>query len=286
MSGSGDDVGDMGMTVLNDEAIEAFFLGESHPAWEQDAALSSLTDGALMIAAGPPPRPGPALAAFLGRTSAVEAPTVVAATPAATPTKPWQPRTVTTTTKRDNVVPLFRRLRLAARITVGAGVAAAALTVASTAGALPNPALRAVSWVVEAVTPFELHGPAPTVPASKAPPPATTSTVSPAPASGLGRDGQIVTPGQPAVNTPAGPSASVPAGVTGPGQPPATGLDRAGQTPGAPFIPPSVPAAPTPTLPPAAIDHTTTPITGVGRATQTPGGSLVPSATGSSVGRR
>jgi len=139
------------MTELPDEAIEAFFLGDAHDAWEHDAALVSLADQVLMGTTGPAPRPNPALAAFLGQPSAMLAAPLVATLP------PWRP----TTDPALRVVQLFRRLKLTAGIAVAAGVAAAALIVAGTTGTLPEPAMRAVSWAVDTVTPFELPEPAP-----------------------------------------------------------------------------------------------------------------------------
>ena len=59
------------MTELPDEAIEAFFLGDAHDAWQQDEALARLDSDVLMGATGPAPSPSPALRAFLGSLTPV-----------------------------------------------------------------------------------------------------------------------------------------------------------------------------------------------------------------------
>lgn len=275
MTGPGDDVGEMGTTELPDEAIESFLLGDTHGAWEQDAALAMLAEQVLIGATGPAPRPSPALSAFLGRPSGSPA-----------------------TGHAHNVVPLFRRLRLTAGIAAAAGVAAAALTVAGTTGVLPDPAMRAVSWVIEAVTPFDLPGPSGSDPVAE---PGPMSTVPPSTAgpSAIGQDGPpglpAATPlgarpgaqlGVPAVGGTPGPGkpatapASVPAGTSGPNRPSGTGGDQ-GQIPPAAFSP----LAPSPQAgisPPAggSVDSPSTTV--VDRPRQAPSGEAVrPSVAGS-----
>ena len=129
--------------------------------------MASLAGEVLMGATGAP-RPSPALRSFLGEpvagSAAAPEPTrPVAAVPA------WRLDTVAagpaTSDRRTNVVPFFRRLRLTVGIAAAAATAAAAAAVAvgGTTSVLPEPVMQAVSWVVEAVTPFELHDPARTV---------------------------------------------------------------------------------------------------------------------------
>lgn len=259
----------MGTNELSDEAIEAFFLGDAYGAWEQDAALARLAEDVLIGATGPPPRPSAALAEFLGRPS--ESPA---------------------TGHAHNVVPLFRRLRLTAGIAAAAGVAAAALTVAGTTGVLPDPAMRAVAWVVEAVTPFELSEPSGNDPVAEPGPMSTVppSTAGPTPP---GQDGapeqpasgpQGARPGaQPGVpGVPAGvpgpakpgiPTGSVPAGAPGPIRPSGAGGDE-GQIPPAAFTP-LVPAPEGGISPPAGGGAGSPSTTVVDRPRQAPGGNAV-----------
>jgi hypothetical protein len=288
------------MTELPDEAIEAFFLGDDHDAWRQDEALASLDSEVLMAATGPAPKPSAALRAFLGEPAAGSA-LAPAATRRLAAVPAGQPHTVASgpapSEPVTNVVPLFRRLRRTAGMAAAAGVAAAALAVTATTGVLPEPAMQAVSWVVEAVTPFELRdpdraktgadgpgqGPTPTVPAG----PLGTG-VGPAPAGPGGAPGQpaVTTPaagpgapGQPGSDRPVSPPASVPAGVPGPVQPPRAD-DQRGQSPPAPPIS-VVPGPPVDTAPPAdgggATPPATPPITAVDRAPQAQGGGTAPS---------
>lgn len=303
MNRPGDDVGGMGMTELPDEAIEAFFLGDAHEAWEADEALMSLVDDVLTGASGPAPRPGPALLAFLGEPDAASAASQTVTPPlAATP--PWQPRTIAAgaipTDLDNNVVPLFRRLRLTVGIAAAAGVAAMALAVAgTTAGVLPEPVMQAVSWVVEAVTPFELHEPARTGSGGDpVPQQGPTSTVRPGPFGpvvgsgpfgpvvGPGPAGQGGAPGQPAVSTPPTPPASIPAGVPGAVRPPGTSVDPGPPTSAGPPTPP----VPAPAVSPPAGGGTgmpsTTPPTSVDRPRQAPIDGTVPSTVAGPSARR
>lgn len=275
------------MTDLSDEAIEAFFLGDAHDAWEQDEALMSLVDHVLTGATGPAPRPGPALLAFLGEPDAASA-APRTATPLLVATPPWQPRTIaagtTPTDLNTNVVPLFRRLRLTVGIAAAAGVAAAALAVVGMTGVLPEPVMRTVSRVVEAVTPFELHQPAKTGSGDRVPQQGPTSTVrvgpsgpvvGPGPAGPGGAPGQPAVsapglggaPGRPAVSSPATPPVSIPAGVPGAVRPPGTRVDPGPPTSAGPPTPP----IPAPAVPPPAgggSSPSTTPPTSVDRARQ------------------
>ena len=301
----GDDVGGMGMTELPDEAIEAFFLGDAHDAWQQDEALARLDSEVVMGATGRPPSPSPALRAFLSEPDTVSAPAPEATRPlAAVP--PWQPDTVAagpaTSDRGTNVVPLFRRLRLTVGIAAAAGVAAATLAVTATTGVLPEPVMQAVSWVVEAVTPFELRDPARTVTGGDGPGRGPTSTVPAGPlgtGAGPGSAGAGGAPGQPAATTPvAGPGgpvqpgsdrpvsppASIPAGFPGPVQPPGAD-DQGGQSPPAPFVS-VVPGPPGGISPPAGGGSAPPSTTPVDRARQAPDGGTVPSTVTGPPNRR
>lgn len=295
MNPPGDDVGGMGMTELPDEAIEAFFLGDAHDAWEQDEALADLADQVLFVATGPAPRRSPALRAFLGQQTRASAPSPVASTPLpATPA--WRPRTAVappaTADRRHNVVPLFRRLRLTAAIAAAAAVAAAALAVGGTHRVLPEPAMRAVSWVVEAVTPFKLPEPARTVSSTDhAPRPGQSTTVPPDRASGPRAPGQGVVPGQgavpgPGATEPATPPTSVPAGPPGSVQAPGLGIAPGRQSPTGPSVPLGHPLPPAGISPPAGGGGGLPSTTSVARGPQNPGGGSVPPSAGTAPGRR
>ncbi|MCA1692839.1 MAG: hypothetical protein LC733_11825, partial [Actinobacteria bacterium] len=180
MTPDDDYVDDMGTPVLDDGAIEAFFLGTGQASWGQDRALLTLAEEVLVATGGPPPRPNRPLLAFLNDpTSATSsAPALVAAptVPADAPT-PWRPRPAeppVNPTEPTNLRLLSRRLRLTAGIAAGVGIAAAALAVAGTTGVIPDPAMRTIVRVVEAVTPFELSEPSePPLPAAPVPRPGT-----------------------------------------------------------------------------------------------------------------
>ena len=286
------------MTDLPDEAIEAFFLGDPHDAWEQDQALVSLVDEVLIGATGPAPSPSPALRAFLGQPDAASAVTPEATQPlGAVP--PWQPHAGAAgpapSDPGTNVVPLFRRLRLTVGIAAAVGVAAAALAVTGTTAVLPDPVMQAVSWVVEAVTPFELGDPARTMTGGHhVPGREPTSTVPGGPVGpvvGPGPAGPGVAPGQPAATTPAAgpgapgqpgatkpappPPASIPGGIPAPVQPPAA-VDHGGQRPPAPVVP-VVPGPPGANPPPAGGGSPTPSTMPDDRARQAPAGGSVPS---------
>jgi hypothetical protein len=292
---SDDCVDGMGTPLLDDEAIEAFFLGTGQSSWEQDQVLLTLAEDVLVAAGGPPPRPHGALLVFLeDATPAASAAPALVAVPTLPPgaTTPWQPPATGPAApiyRRPNLRLLgSRRLRLTAGIAAGVGMAAAALTVAVTTGSLPDPAMRAIVRVVEAVTPFELSEPSKpppsNVPASQ---PGTTSTVPATPGAGSGAADQNGRTEQPLVTTPpAEPPGSAPPTGQGPVQLGSPGLDRAGQTPAGPFIPPFVTDAPPGPPPAPSGDSSGPPTTGVDRARETPAGTFMPPFAGGPPGRR
>jgi hypothetical protein len=291
-----DDYGDgMETPLLDDEVIEAFFLRTGHSAWAQDDALATLAQEVLVATGGPPPRPDGALLAFLEgpAPAAWAAPALVAVpTPVPAAASPWQHQAAVAaplapTHRRPTLHLLSRRLRLTAGIAAGIGIAAASLMVAGTTGVLPDPAMRAIVQVVEAVTPFELSDPskppAPTVPA---PQPGTTSAVPATTGGPLDAVGQNGPTEQSPANTPlGGPPGSAPTTV-GPVQPGSTGLDRAGQTPAGSFIPPFVTDGPAGPPPAPSGDGSGPPTTGVDRARETPAGTFIPPFAGGPPGRR
>jgi len=230
----------------------------------------------MTAASGPAPQPGTALRAFLGEPGAEAAPPPGATQPL--PASPFrQSRTVTappaSAGRSDNVIPLFRRLRPAVGIAAAAAVAAVALSVAGTTGTLPEPAMRAVAWVVEAVTPFELPEPARKQSGPEGIPDPPVSTMPPArPAETP--PGQDVTSDQPATTKPATPGPSVPPGI-GAGQPPGPGADQGRQTPGAPSVPLG-PLPPVGVAPPGAGGSSPLSTTPVDRAGQPARTSTIP----------
>jgi hypothetical protein len=290
-----DYVDEMGTPLLDDEAIEAFFLGTGQSSGGQNQALLTLAEDVLVAAGGPPPRPHGALLVFLeDATPAASAAPALVAVPTLAPgaTTPWQPEAATRSASAYRCPNLrllgSRRLRLTAGIAAGVGIAAASLTVAGTTGSLPDPAMRAIVRVVEAVTPFELAEPSTPPPSTvPAPQPGTISTVPATPGAGSGAVGQSGPTEQPSVTTPpAVRPESVPPTGDGPVQPGSTGLDRAGQTPAGPFIPPFVTGAPVGPPPAPSGDSSSPPSTGVDRARETPAGTFIPPFAGGPPGRR
>jgi hypothetical protein len=305
------------MTELTEEVIEAFLLGDTHDAWEQDEALVSLASDVFMGATGPAPKPSPALRAFLGEPDSVSAPAPEMVRPLAAVPPRWHDTAVPGHRPPPavrNVVPFFRRLRLTVGIAAAAGVAAAALAVTATTGVLPKPVLQAVSWVVEAVTPFELGDPAPTVTGGDQGPPATGpgglsgTGAEPGPTGPGGASGQLPattpgpgrgapgqppatapapasgTPGEPGSLRPVTPPASIPAGVPAPAEPPAA-VDQGGRRPPAPSVA-VIPGPSGETAPPAGGGSATPSTTSVERARQAPDGGTVASTVPGPPNRR
>lgn len=269
------------MPELPDEAIEAFFLGDADVAWEQDEALADLADQVLIAVTGPAPRPSAALRAFLGEAPVVAGP--LAATPPQPASPAWSlgtaPVPPTRTDRSEHVIPLFRRLRLTVGIAAATAIAAASLAVAGTTGVLPEPAMSAVSWVVEAVTPFELHTAPTRTSFERNPAPGSTSS---APDAGSRPPGPGATSEPPPVNRPSMSEPSGPPSVPGPVPPPGS-VGQGRQTPTGPSMP-FGPLPPAGAIPPAESgSHSTTP---ADRARQTPGGSSVAPTVGPPTARR
>ena len=105
-----------------------------------DPALASFAEDLRMVAGGPAPEPRPGLLAAMR-----QGPLVSTEPPAATGRKKMLVKTVLG--------------GLAAKVALGAGVAAASVTAAGAAGVLPEPAHQVVASVVAATTPFSLPDP-------------------------------------------------------------------------------------------------------------------------------
>lgn len=184
-------------------------------------------------------------------------------------------------------------LSVAAKAAFGISMAAASVTAAGAAGALPEPAQNAVSAAVEAVTPFSFPDKA----SDEADFGERVSTDArdggvdgKAVAEdakdnghGTGEGGRPAAPGQTGLDqantTPAAGHVptSVPAGKPSTaGSQSSTGTDTATETPAAGNLPESVPAGPPSEAPPA--DAGSQSSTGTGTATQAPAADYVPSS--------
>jgi hypothetical protein len=105
-----------------------------------DPALGAFADDLRVVASGPAPEPRPGLLAAMN-----QGPTVPIDSP--------------DTTGRKKMLVKTLLGGLAAKVALGAGVAAASVTAAGAAGVLPEPAQHAVASVVAAATPFALPDP-------------------------------------------------------------------------------------------------------------------------------
>lgn len=117
-----------------DDGIESLVIGARNA--DPQEPLAGFVADIRFVVDGPVPAPTPALAAVLGGGFSAEGPEL-----------PAMPRSAGR-----------RRLRMVAEAAIGLTVAAAVLTVAGAAGALPRAAQEAVASAVAAVSPFELPG--------------------------------------------------------------------------------------------------------------------------------
>lgn len=263
--------------VLADEAIEAFFLGLPHIAWEQDEVLAALaTDiGAAMDAS--PPTPDHSLLKLFWAGEPVGRAEVGARAAVAE-------RVAGVTPRGAPVVIRRRGRRLLGSVAAGMTAVTLGIGTAGATGVLPAPAQRVVARVVEAVSPLELPEPtreghpdgsspgggarvaeggtqAPaianknttTVPSRPGPetaPSAVSPTMSPVPEAASSRTELGHAPDTPAAGPvqpprPQPPSAGHAPGSSG-GTPSSWGVDRARDTPGGTAVPPSPPVPPRP----------------------------------------
>ena len=272
MSAPSDHEHEMLDDTLTDDAIEAFFVGLSDPAWEHEASLATLADDMAVAMNGPPPVADHALLQLFWETPPA-AETTAAAVAA---------RNVPLAVIGDSrSVRGFRgRLRLIAGGALGAALALSGVGVAGAAGVLPAPAQRVMVAVVEAVSPFELPHPD-----GQSPEPPGGGAVT----TGDGTGSQAPTPDQqPTVSTPRAssddPRGTPPASPPSSGPPTApgsSGLDRAGQTPAGQSIPPFVPGLGAPPSPSPG-GGGNAPAPGLDTAGQTPAGPVPASVPGPS----
>lgn len=277
---------------IDDHAIEAFIAGSPiGDGWEP---LDAFASQVRRVADGPVPEPSLQLAAFLSSGLSTEK-SNLPATAASNVTGPapqvaglpkWRKKSMA-------LAEFLAGLSVAAKAALGIGVAAASVTAAGAAGALPGPAQDAVAATVRAVTPFSF-------PESASDSADFGKTVSTDARDG-GVDGQEVSdaakengnrpsdPGKPsdpgqngldrAGETPAADHLpeSVPVGSQGTaGSEASTGLDRAGDTPAADNLPESVPVGPSASTPPA--DAGSQSSTGLTTADSTPAADHLPSS--------
>lgn len=261
MSSSDDHLHEMFGDTLSDEAIEAFFSAIAHPGWDTEEALRTLADDVAVAVSGPAPAANHALLRFFWATDRPA--------PAVADSSHSLPAHMVHD-HRPKARTLSGRFRLATGMALASFLAATGIGVAGAAGVLPGPVQRAVTGVVEAVTPFDL--PEPTSDRSESPidatpedvggpqPPAPVATTGPPPASGAAPAStpsagssapQPPTPSapastarQPGAQAPTGAQPASPPPPAGPQAPPTTGLDRARQTPAAPYLPPAPPGPP------------------------------------------
>ena len=153
MSGFGDyDTEMFRRNDIDDAAIEAFFTGNG--AGDELASLAGFAEELRAAATGPVPAPSAQLAAMLaegfsteqGDLSATAASNVPGPAPQAAGLPKWR--------KKKMIGEFLAGLSVATKAAFGITMAAASVTAAGAAGALPEPAQNAVAAAVEAVTPF------------------------------------------------------------------------------------------------------------------------------------
>jgi hypothetical protein len=272
---------------LDDAAIDTFFTGQV--AGDELAPLAGFVEDVRSMTSGPAPAPSVQLASMLADGISVESVPVPA--PPATSSSWTRKETSSSWTRKKKVAVahFVAGLSLIAKAALGITAAAAAVTAGGAVGVLPDPAQRAVSTGLEAVTPFSFPDEA----SDKAEFGGTVSTD----ASDGGVDGPTVSseaklnadanrppaPGQNGLDqantTPAAGHAptAVPGGPpASAGAPGSTGLARAGDTPAAAHLPTSVPAGPPASTPPAETGPQGTP--GGATVSSTPAAGRVPAA--------
>jgi hypothetical protein len=128
---------------IEDAAIESFFAGNG--AGEELALLAAFAQDLRAEGRGPVPTPSAPLAAMLAHGFSTDRAPAPSTAPADRPT--------TARTSGVAVARFFAGLS-AAKVAFGVGIAAASVTAAGAAGALPGPAQDALAAAVEAATPF------------------------------------------------------------------------------------------------------------------------------------
>lgn len=151
MSSTGDDDTEMSRRHnIDDATIEALLTG--HDADEDLTSVMSFVEDVRITARGPVPVPSAQLATMLVEGFSTEKGDLLVT---AASNVPGPARQAAGPPKwRKTVIGFIAGLSIATKAALGIGVAAAGVTAAGAAGALPEPAEDAVGTVVEAVTPF------------------------------------------------------------------------------------------------------------------------------------
>lgn len=127
--------------VYENEMARPIRTSASDEEWPAgDPTLANFAEDLRIVASGPAPEPRPGLLAVMR-----QGPSVPIDSPHATGRKKMLVKTLLGS--------------LAAKVALGAGVAAASVTAAGAAGVLPAPAQEAVASIVAAATPFSLPDP-------------------------------------------------------------------------------------------------------------------------------
>jgi hypothetical protein len=224
---------------LDDAALDAYFSGCRGPA-DGFGSLAAFADDVRVATTAPAPATSPDLVRLLregfstekGDLPATAASNVTGPAGQAAGLPKWRKKKMLVSDFLSSLAAKLGALGLAAKLGLGVGVAAAAVTSAGAAGVLPAPAQNVVAGAVNTVTPFHLpeggdhhtnFG-------------ATVSADATGASDGVhGVDGQAVADAARQHAQGAGDGAS----ATGTSH--ATGLDRANETPAAGHVPTSLP---------------------------------------------
>lgn len=275
-------------THIDDAAFEAHLTGND--AGELPA-LAAFAEDLRTLTSGPAPVPSAQLAAMMAEGFSTEQGDLPATAASNVPGPAPQVAGLPKWRKRRVIGEFIAGLSVAAKAAFGVSMAAASVTAAGAAGALPEPAQNAVSAAVETVTPFSFPDKA----SDNADFGKRVSTdardggvdgkavAEDAKGNGNGEGSRPAEPGQNGLDkantTPAAGlvPTSVPTGQPATaGSQSSTGTATAAETPAAGHLPESVPAGPPSETPPAGAGSQSS--TGPGGAAQTPGGGSVPSS--------
>ena len=219
---------------IDDAAAEAFVTGNG--ADEELVPLAAFADELRAMAAGPPPAASLQLAAMLAEGFSTDKGDLLVTAASSVPGPAVQVAGLPKwRTRRMIITEFIAGLSVATKAAFGIGMAAASVTAAGAAGALPAPAQHAVSAAVEAATPFSFPDKA----NDNADFGGTVSTD----AHDGGVDGKDVSEdAKHNGDAHRADGAGTPAGAGQPTDPGQNGLDQANTTPAAGHVPTSVPA--------------------------------------------
>jgi len=143
---------------FDEQALEAFLDGRSNPAADT-GPLAAFAEDLRTVVSGPPPAASPLLAQLLTRGISTDALSALA-DPAGPSTAERPTRRRLTMIKNTLAARAAKVAGLGAiaKLALGVGVAAAAVTTAGAANVLPDPAQNAVATVVNAATPLHIDG--------------------------------------------------------------------------------------------------------------------------------